>query len=159
MLKSLSQKAREYRKKMIDVATAEGNSREVERWSMARVNDIIAGWYKEETGATEFRSFRQWELAGYYVERGSKAFTLWGRRRNATKPATPASGEEPEMLEYDFFPLAYLFSDKQVKPKTDSSNESASMPAAEATAEAAEATGGATAEASAPSRFEKAFAA
>jgi hypothetical protein len=175
-LKGLSVKARDLREVMIKRATAAGNLNEVERWSMARVNDIIAGWYKEDTGATELRSFRQWALAGYYVERGSRAFTLWGKKRSATLQV--AAGELEER-EYDFFPIAYLFSDKQVKPKTTVIHEdtseaqehataNSSMATATAATAAANSTAAATATATAnstaaaigkPSSFEKAFTA
>jgi hypothetical protein len=85
------------------------------------------------------------------VQRGSKAFVLWSKKRKAQKEVQTDKGE-PEEREYDFFPIAYLFSDLQVKPiqpRKDEEAEAAQEPAAAATAD-----GGAKAGA-----FEKAFAA
>jgi hypothetical protein len=120
-LKALSVKARAHREDMLKKALDMGNAKEVEIWTLIRINEIIAGWYKESSGAAELRTFQQWAKAGYYVERGSKAFTLWGRKRNRT--LTEAKDGEVQEHEYDFFPIAYLFSDRQVKPKQAAHHE------------------------------------
>ncbi len=150
-LKELSIKARAHRENMVGKALAAGNLQEVERWTMAKVNDIIADWYRDSTGATEFKTFRQWLTAGFAVQRGSKAFVLWSRKRNAKKEVQSDKGE-PEEQEYDFFPIAYLFSNLQVEPRNTRPHEETAT--TQEPAEAAPAYARAEA-----SEFEKAFTA
>jgi hypothetical protein len=164
-LKELSSKAREYRSRMIYAAMSEGNMLEVERWTFTRINDILEMWYKESSGATDFKTFRQWQQEGYHVERGSKAFVLWGRKRKSkgapNVSAAAGSDEEPQEHEYTFFPIAYVFSNQQVKPRA-TGNESTATPeegtGSEAQPEPTPA-GGNASSARLPSRFEEAFAA
>lgn len=77
------------------------------------INDIVIEQFYTKDGHTEFALFNDWRQRGYKIKKGSKAFVIWGRKRKAQKAA-----EEPEKDpdEFKFFPLAYLFSNKQVEP-------------------------------------------
>ncbi len=109
----MSVKARGYRDEQIKKARTETD---LLYWSSVRINDIIAQWYRDESGATTFKTFKQWKEDGYSIKKGSKAFILWAKKRKATKQGEqPKQGEDPTMEDYEFFPIAYLFSDLQVE--------------------------------------------
>ncbi|MGL5914457.1 MAG: hypothetical protein ACRCZB_09855 [Bacteroidales bacterium] len=114
-LKKLSIKARAYRDEMAQKALSSGEIAKAQDWAMKRVNDIIAEWYKDSSGASEFKSFMGWAKEGYTVKKGSRAFILWAKKRKA-KNETEAPQDEPQKEEYDFFPIAHVFSDLQVAP-------------------------------------------
>ena len=78
-------------------------------------NELLRKYYKQE-GHTELRTFEEWKKAGYYVRKGEKAILLWGRpkpSRHAKEEAAQA-GIPEEQAKNDFYPLAYLFSNRQV---------------------------------------------
>lgn len=78
-------------------------------------NELLRKYYKQE-GHTELRTFEEWKKAGYYVRKGEKAILLWGRpkpSRHAKEEAAQA-GLPEEAAKNDFYPLAYLFSNRQV---------------------------------------------
>lgn len=79
----LSVKARAYREEQLHKAETE---QQLLFWSSIRINDIIAGWYRETSGATEFKTFAQWKADGYNIKKGSKAFILWSKKKSVTKP-------------------------------------------------------------------------
>lgn len=108
----LSVKARAYREEQLQMAQS---ADDFLLWSQTRINDIIADWYRNESGAKEFRTFKQWKEEGYIIKKGSKAYILWSRKRKATKAGEAPEGNDPNTEEYEFFPIAYLFSDLQVE--------------------------------------------
>lgn len=110
----MSVKARTHIKKMLDEAKTDA---EMMFWSSLRINDVLAMWYKESTGATDFKTFNQWKEEGYNVKKGEKAFVLWSKKRQATAAQEENKNEDPES--YEFFPIAYLFSDLQVEKQTE----------------------------------------
>lgn len=73
------------------------------------VNEGLKSIYLMQ-GHSEFKTLEQWEKAGKRVNKGSKAFYLWGKQteKNVVDPDT---GEE---IEVKFFPLVALFSNNQV---------------------------------------------
>jgi len=108
----LSIKARNFRKERIKNAES---SDDAYFWASMSINDIIAMWYREQTGAKVFKTFNQWREQGYSIKRGSKAFVLWGRRQKGKDVAVKQEEAEPEFVEYKFYPITYLFSDQQVE--------------------------------------------
>jgi hypothetical protein len=58
---------------------------------------------------SEFKTFHQWKALGKSILKGSKAFTLWGSPKEINHP-----DPEVEDDEFKYWPLCYLFSDKQV---------------------------------------------
>ena len=108
-LSEISRQAKELQKELIAKAkTPQGK----ERIALMRVNDLILKYIYDTQGATEFKTFWQWKAEKKKVKKGSKAFVLWGRKRNKT--TQDEKGDE--LNEYSFFPLVYLFSNIQVEP-------------------------------------------
>ncbi len=73
------------------------------------VNEGLAAMYSEQ-GHTELHSYRQWKEKGYQVRRGSKALLFWG------EPIKGGKQEGETENGFEFFPLAYLFSQLHVEP-------------------------------------------
>lgn len=76
------------------------------------VNEGLVDMYREQ-GHTEIHSFKKWMEQGYIVRKGEKALLLWGEPRQAAKQEKTNDDDKDE---FKFFPLAYLFSQKQVEP-------------------------------------------
>jgi hypothetical protein len=77
------------------------------------VNDALVFMYNEE-GHTEIHSFKKWMEKGYIVRKGEKALLLWGEPKKALKQEKQTDSNDKD--EFKFFPLAYVFSQKQVEP-------------------------------------------
>ena len=91
------------------------NPLEMQYWEDIRINEVIAQWYKDQTGATTFNTFNQWAKLGYRVNKGSKSVTLWAKKRTAKHTIEPISKASDVIeSEYKFYPIAFLFSDLQV---------------------------------------------
>jgi hypothetical protein len=67
----------------------------------------------EKQGHTEIHSFKKWLEMGYAVRKGEKALLLWGQPKTGLNQEKEKEGEKDE---FKFFPLAYVFSRKQVEP-------------------------------------------
>ena len=80
------------------------------------VNEGLVDMYNKE-GHTEIHSFKHWLTMGMVVKKGEKALLLWGEPRKAPNKEKQAAEDKDE---FSFFPLAYVFSNKQVKPLTES---------------------------------------
>jgi len=76
---------------------------------------IIEEVYKKD-GNTVFKTFEQWKKDGFSIAKGSQAFVVWGKPRQIGNKETK-EGEEDEKNE--FFPICYLFSNKQVYKRTE----------------------------------------
>lgn len=112
-LRKLSEKARIIK----ELNTQEAESPEqAALWEEMRINDIIIKEFYTKDGNVEFHLYKQWKELGYQVKKGSKAFVIWGRKRKGQKPIENAKGEKDE---FKFYPLAYLFSNKQVEKAPD----------------------------------------
>lgn len=78
------------------------------------VNEGLADTYAQD-GHTILKSYRRWREEGYQVKRGSKALLLWGEKRGK-ETREPAPVDKPGENEgYEFFPVAYVFSNLQVE--------------------------------------------
>ncbi|OBQ56103.1 hypothetical protein JJL45_05180 [Tamlana sp. s12] len=95
LLKNLSKSA-----KQIIEATNEGT-----------VNSVLLDWYKSKEHQ-EFNSFLGWKKKGFAVKKGSKSFFIWSKPQKASKEKP--NNEENE--EFEFYGIAYLFSNAQVEP-------------------------------------------
>lgn len=111
-LSEMSRKARKHIDKMFQDAKTEAESL---FWASCRINDVLAMWYREQTNADTFKSFLQWKKDGYNVKKGEKAFLLWSRKRKVSRFEESNNGGEPAEENYEFFPIAYLFSNLQVE--------------------------------------------
>lgn len=89
----------------------------VKEGKFQNVNEAILDSYKDDENK-EFKSYNQWHEDGYQVRKGEKAFALWGRPKEHE-----AENDSPEKSEgasdehmSKFFPIAFVFSNKQVDP-------------------------------------------
>ena len=114
----LSEQAREFRETKIEQA---GNDTEALYWSTRTLNQIMLHHLYDKKGATEFNTFNQWKEKGATVIKGEKAFLIWGQpiRPKEKTETKEKSEEEAEGSTYEYFPLCYLFSDKQVRFQED----------------------------------------
>jgi hypothetical protein len=84
----------------------------VEEEQAATVNEALAIHYAMQ-GHIELKSYRQWKKEGFQVRRGEKALLMWGEPVKATNQEKQSQADKEE---FKFFPLAYVFSQKQVDP-------------------------------------------
>ena len=78
-------------------------------------NELLRQHYAQ-AGHTELKSFSEWKEAGYYVKKGEKAILLWAHPKPSreAKELAKSEGKNEDEAKKDFYPLAYLFSSKQV---------------------------------------------
>ena len=78
-------------------------------------NELLRVHYAQ-AGHTELKSFSEWKEAGYYVKKGEKAILLWAHPKPSreAKELAKSEGKNEDEAKNDFYPLAYLFSSKQV---------------------------------------------
>ena len=70
-----SREAKALRKKWTE--EAEGLDKDLVFQSLS-INDVLLGFYREEAGQTDFRTFYNWTQAGFKVKKGEKYFRIWG---------------------------------------------------------------------------------
>lgn len=73
------------------------------------VNEGLKEIYADD-GHTELKTLRQWNNAGKRVKKGEKALLLWG----TPKKYEVANADTLETDELDFYPICFVFSQKQV---------------------------------------------
>lgn len=78
------------------------------------MNEMLILQYKAETGATIFRTFKQWKEQGFSVKKGEKGFPIFSRPISAIK-AEQGKDSSPE--ESKFFGTCYLFHENQVEKR------------------------------------------
>lgn len=83
----------------------------VEAGEAGTINEGLIMIYSED-GNTEFKTFHQWKDEGKNIKKGSKAFLVWGSPKNIPHPDPEADDDEME-----YFPICYLFSNKQVSER------------------------------------------
>ncbi len=75
------------------------------------INEGLKEIYEKSDPNTEqFRTFGQWKDDGYTIQKGAKAFLIWGQPRRGSQIAE--GSDEPE--EFKYWPLCYLFANTQV---------------------------------------------
>lgn len=75
---------------------------------IATINEGLIAQYAKK-GHTDLKTINEWNEAGFKVNKGEKALLLWGSK----KTSVPREGEitaDP----YDFHPICFVFSSKQV---------------------------------------------
>jgi len=80
------------------------------------VNEGLIQLYTADGEHSTFKTFQQWKDEGKFIIKGSKAFVIWGSPRKAVRP----EAEEGEDDEFKYWPLCYLFSNKQVEVRAQS---------------------------------------
>ena len=77
------------------------------------INEMLVEMYKTKLEVITLKSFANWRKEGKKVSKGSKGVPVWGMPRKAKEEKKEGVTEE-ERKEFSFFPIAYLFSEKQV---------------------------------------------
>jgi hypothetical protein len=77
-------------------------------------NTYILEMYKAQTGATTFKTFKQWKDEGYLIIKGSKGFPVYSRPISKIKEER---GLQPNEQEGKYFGTAILFNEHQVMKK------------------------------------------
>lgn len=86
------------------------------------MNKALISYYKQTYNLTSLKGFEQWNSEGFIIKKGSKGYKIWGKPRNFTDKQTDKdkTEEQTDKNEPYFYPIAYLFSEKQVvKSKKD----------------------------------------
>lgn len=86
----------------------------VETEQVHTVNQGLIQMYSND-GHEEFKTFHEWKQEGMSIKKGSKAFLVWAKPKTIEHP-DPDSDED----EMDYFPICYLFSNKQVTERRGS---------------------------------------
>ncbi|MDR2065440.1 MAG: hypothetical protein LBP85_07020 [Prevotellaceae bacterium] len=73
------------------------------------INEGLKETYRN-SGHTELNTLKQWNKSGKLVKKGEKALLLWGQPKRVER----VSEETAEADEFDFWPVCYVFSNKQV---------------------------------------------
>lgn len=76
------------------------------------INAALVDLYQQQ-GHTEIHSFKAWLERGQVVKKGEKALLLWGEPRKGGKLEKEDNADTDQ---YEFYPLAYVFSQHQVQP-------------------------------------------
>lgn len=114
---SKDKKYRETRKQLIEVSNIAKHLQKTENLDM-NINEILLKIIYDTKDCNEFNTFCQWKEKGYTIIKGSKAFLIWGQPINKQKTEkSKAEVQDTDEDEYRFFPVCYLFSDKQVFKK------------------------------------------
>jgi antirestriction protein ArdC len=117
-LMKLSQDARDLRESLAEQAATPA---EALKWMSQTLNYMLMNYIYEKGENTQFFTFHQWKQQGATIRKGEKAFAIWGQPLDKQRrQQAEAKGQEPdsEDVDYQYFPICYLFGDKQViKPE------------------------------------------
>lgn len=82
------------------------------------MNGLLRSYYAQ-AGHKELHTFREWKEKGFTVKKGEKAILLWAHPKasKASREAAREAGKQDKEAEEDYFPIAYLFSSRQVIKK------------------------------------------
>jgi len=111
-LKSLTKKQAYFQKRKQLAAISRAAKMLVKEGAFDSVNQALLDVYSDGEDL-EFNSFNGWKEKGFVVKKGEKAFLIWGKPTKAQKKAAENDDEDNE---FRYFPLAYVFSEKQVEP-------------------------------------------
>jgi len=91
------------------------------------VNEGLIYLYDEQQGeACEYNTFHQWKDKGCTIMKGARAFCVWGQPKNVKQTA-----EGETETEYEYWPVCYLFSNKQVITPAQKEEQPEREPAAD----------------------------
>lgn len=83
--------------------------------AITTINEGLKEIYKAG-GHNELKTLRQWNRDGKRIIKGEKALLLWGSPR---KIDLKKAQEADEADKLDFFPICYVFSNKQVEERKE----------------------------------------
>lgn len=93
--------------------------KEAEEQGRQEKPNILLREFYAKAGHKELKTFNEWKKEGYYIRKGEKAILLWGKPKPSrlSKEIAKMEGKPEEEAENDFYPLAYLYSNKQVETR------------------------------------------
>ncbi len=118
-LVAMSKQAKEVRAMMVANAPTVEAAIKAEDMS---INDVLLMMYREDVGAGEFKTFKDWKAEGYKVKAKEKAFRVWGQPLKAKKAeeegqeSEGTEGADKEAKKYKLWPMCCLFHVSQVEP-------------------------------------------
>ncbi len=77
------------------------------------VNEAVIETFYRKEGNTEFNTYKQWKEKGFQVRKGEKAYFVWAKPLAALQAE---QGKETDEDSRKYFPLCFLFSNRQVEP-------------------------------------------
>jgi len=81
-----------------------------------KVNDMIINYIYDKDNKLKFNTYKSWKKEGFQVKKGETAFLIWGRPLKELQEQEKAEPKkEEEENKSDFFPVAHIFSSKQVQ--------------------------------------------
>ena len=81
------------------------------------INEGLVAMYAEE-GHRNLKTLKQWNKEGKQVIKGEHACLIWGTPKKINRGEQPEQATEPtEENEDNFFPICFLFSEKQVQER------------------------------------------
>lgn len=87
---------------------------------MLTVNEVLLSFYKDESGAKDFRRFDEWKEAGFMVKKGESAYRVWGTPKQFSKNQemeNVATGNTESIeSKFEFWPMCCIFNENQVEP-------------------------------------------
>lgn len=117
VLKNLSAKAKEIKEMYLQKAST---PEEVQTADSLTLNQIIIKHFYQSEQHQEFNTFRGWLKEGKAVQKGEKAFLIWGRPKAIQEQEK--GNQQPEEEEENFFPVSFIFSNAQVKEVSNDKN-------------------------------------
>lgn len=78
------------------------------------VNEAIIETVYSSKEHQVFKTFNEWARQGFKVVKGSKAFAVWAKPKQAQNHDKAKEGDE-----YKYFPICYLFSNAQVERRAE----------------------------------------
>jgi len=75
------------------------------------MNELLVIQYKAETGATTFKTFKQWKEEGKMIRKGERGYPVFSRPIGVIKAE---KGKEARPEENKHFGTCYLFNENQV---------------------------------------------
>ena len=113
----MTEHTREKRKQLGQLSNQLKNNAKAINYDYLTVNQLLFDFCYNPDKSLEFNTFNQWKDKGFRVKKGEKAFLIWARPVGSKKdnennePAKISDNED----DYSFFPLCYVFSNKQVE--------------------------------------------
>ncbi|OFM84576.1 hypothetical protein [Weeksella sp. HMSC059D05] len=88
-----------------------------ESFESRTINQIIVTNFYTSPEESEFNTYKGWKEKGKIVKKGEKGRPIWGKKKGVTLNILEDKerGKEAETKNIQFFPIAYIFSNKQVE--------------------------------------------
>lgn len=109
LLKDFSSRAKAIKEELLKQCNCNEEEELIEAMT---INQLIVEHIYSDEHNQKFNTFKGWIKDGFVVQKGEKAFLLWGRKKQEVEKP---NGEQ-KTEELDFFPITFVFSNNQVEP-------------------------------------------